>query len=72
MKAGVVEGWYKAGFKDAAILDIEAAIEITIVPVRPEHMEKADKLQPGLHHSMTIPAGLFKAVKTDQLSRLCY
>lgn len=68
MKAGVVEGWYKAGYKDAAILDIEATMDITIVPVRPEHIEKAQKAQPGLHGSMTIPAGLFKAVKTDQLS----
>lgn len=68
MKAHIVEGWYKAGFKDAMILDIEAAIEITIIPITPEHMAKADKLQPGLHRSMTIPAGLFKAVKTDQLS----
>jgi len=68
MKAGVVDGWFKAGFKDAAILDIEAAMEITIVPIRPEHIEKAEKVQPGLHRSMTIPAGLFKAVKSDQLS----
>lgn len=68
MKSGVVEGWFKAGFKDAAVLDIEAAMEITIVPVRPEHMEKAEKAQPGLHRSMTIPAGLFKAVKAEQLS----
>jgi TRAP transporter TAXI family solute receptor len=68
MKAGVVDGWFKAGFKDAAILDIEAAMEITIVPVTKELMEKAEKAQPGLHRSMTIPAGLFKAVTRDQLS----
>jgi hypothetical protein len=68
MKAGVVDGWFKAGFKDAAVLDIEAAMEITIVPVTKEIMEKADKVQPGLHRSMTIPAGLFKAVTRDQLS----
>lgn len=68
MKAGVVDGWFKAGFKDAAILDIEAAMEITIVPVTKELMDKADKAQPGLHRSMTIPAGLFKAVTQDQLS----
>jgi len=68
MKAGVVDGWFKAGFKDAAILDIEAAMEITIVPVTKELMEKADKVQPGLHRSMIIPAGLFKAVTQDQLS----
>ncbi len=68
MKAGVVDGWFKAGFKDAAILDIEAAMEITIVPVTKELMEKAEKVQPGLHRSMTIPAGLFKAVTQDQLS----
>jgi TRAP transporter TAXI family solute receptor len=68
MKAGVVEGWYKAGFKDAAILDIEAAMDVTIGPVTREQMEKAEKAQPGLHRSMTIPAGLFKSVKSDQLS----
>jgi TRAP transporter TAXI family solute receptor len=62
MKAGVVDGWFKAGFKDAAVLDIEAAMEITIVPVTKEIMDKADKVQPGLHRSMTIPKGLFKAV----------
>ena len=68
MKAGVVDGWFKAGFKDAAVLDIEAAMEISVVPIRTDHMEKAEKAQPGLHRSMTIPAGLFKAVKNDQLS----
>lgn len=68
MKAGVVDGWFKAGFKDAAVLDIEAAMEITIVPVTKEIMEKGDKIQPGLHRTMTIPAGLFKAVSRDQLS----
>jgi len=68
MKAGVVDGWFKAGFKDAAVLDIEAAMEITIVPVTKEIMEKGDKVQPGLHRTMTIPAGLFKAVTSDQLS----
>lgn len=68
MKAGVVDGWFKAGFKDAAVLDIEAAMEITIVPVTRAQMDKADKAQPGLHRSMNIPAGLFKAVKAEQLS----
>jgi TRAP transporter TAXI family solute receptor len=68
MKAAVVDGWFKAGFKDAAVLDIEAAMDITIVPVTPEVMAKAEKIQPGLHRDMTIPAGLFKAVKSDQLS----
>jgi TRAP transporter TAXI family solute receptor len=68
MKAGVVEGWFKAGFKDAAILDIEAAMDITIVPVTQALMEKAEKVQPGLHRSMMIPKGLFKAVTSDQLS----
>ncbi len=68
MKAGVVDGWFKAGFKDAAVLDIESAMEITVVPVTKEIMEKAEKVQPGLHRSMTIPAGLFKAVTSEQLS----
>ncbi len=68
MKSGVVDGWFKAGFKDAAILDIEAAMEINIVALKPEHFERAERLQPGIHRSMTIPAGLFKAVTADQLS----
>lgn len=68
MKSGVVDGWYKAGFKDAAVLDIESAMEINVIALKPEHFEKADRLQPGIHRSMTIPADLFKAVKSDQLS----
>lgn len=68
MKANVVDGWFKAGFKDAAVLDIESAMEITVVPVTKEIMDKAEKVQPGLHRTMTIPAGLFKAVTRDQLS----
>ena len=68
MKAGVVQGWYKAGFKDAMILDLEAAMDITIIPITAEHIDKADKAQPGIHRSTTIPAGLFRAVEADQLS----
>ncbi|MDI6726480.1 MAG: TAXI family TRAP transporter solute-binding subunit [Smithellaceae bacterium] len=68
MKSGVVDGWFKAGFKDAAILDIESAMDINVISLKPEHFARADKEQPGIHRSMTIPADLFKAVKTDQLS----
>jgi hypothetical protein len=68
MKAGTVDGWFKAGFKDSAILDIEAARDIEIVEIDEEHIEKASKAQPGVHRSTTIPAGLFDAVQSEQLS----
>lgn len=68
MKAGVVVGWYKAGWKDAAILDIEAAIPINIVPIRPEHMEKHLKKYPGQGFARMIPAGLYKGQPKEQLS----
>jgi len=68
MKAGTVDGWFKAGFKDASILEVEAVRDIYIVPVTEENMRKAEEAQPGLHMCTTIPAGLFKSIKTDQLS----
>jgi TRAP transporter TAXI family solute receptor len=68
MRAGVVDGWFKAGFKDAMILDLETAMEINVINLKPEHFARAEKVQPGLHLSMPIPAGLFRAVKSEQLS----
>lgn len=68
MKSGVVSGWYKAGFKDSAILDLESSMEINVLPVTKEQIEVMNKKYPGQAKTMTIPAGLFKAVTKDQLS----
>ncbi|MCX7873947.1 MAG: TAXI family TRAP transporter solute-binding subunit [Caldimicrobium sp.] len=68
MKAGVVKAWYKAGFKDSAILDLESVMEIRILPVTKEMIDKFNSVYPGQGISMTIPAGLFKSVTKPQLS----
>ena len=68
MKAGVVRGWFKAGFKDSAILELESTMDINVLPVTADMIEKMNKKYPGQGKSMTIPAGLFKAVPKDQLS----
>lgn len=68
MKSGVVKGWYKAGFKDSAILDLEAHMDIRILPVTKQYIEQFNKVYPGQGLMMEIPAGLFKSVKKPQLS----
>ncbi|MEN2986407.1 MAG: TAXI family TRAP transporter solute-binding subunit [Thermodesulfovibrionaceae bacterium] len=68
MKSGVVKGWYKAGYKDSAILDLEANMDIRILPVTKEMVDQFNKIYPGQGLMMEIPAGLFKSVKTPQLS----
>ncbi|MBI2882030.1 MAG: TAXI family TRAP transporter solute-binding subunit [Candidatus Tectomicrobia bacterium] len=68
LKSGVVQGWYKAGYKDAAILDVEAAMDINIIPVGFEDIKKMNQKFPGQGKALTVPAGLFKALKQDQLS----
>jgi TRAP transporter TAXI family solute receptor len=68
MKGGAVETWFKAGFKDAMLMELEAAIDMTVISLRPEHFEVAERKHPGIHRSITIPAGIFKSVKADQLS----
>lgn len=68
MKSGVVHGWFKAGFKDAAVLDVEAAMDINIIPVTPADIDKMNEKFPGQGKSLPIPAGLFRAVEKDQLS----
>jgi len=68
MKSGVAKGWFKAGYKDAAIMDIEAAMKITIIPVTPKMIDIMNAKYPGHGKSMTVPAGLFKAITKDQLS----
>lgn len=66
MKAGIIHAWFKAGFHDAMILDIEAAMDIKIIPVSRELIERANEVQPGLHRWATIPGGHFRGVEADQ------
>ncbi|MCS7149472.1 MAG: TAXI family TRAP transporter solute-binding subunit [Caldimicrobium sp.] len=68
MKSGVVKAWYKAGYKDSAILDLESVMDIKILPVTKEMIDKFNSIYPGQGISMTIPAGLFKSVQKPQLS----
>jgi len=68
MKAGTVQGWSKAGFKDAMILDIESTMDINVIPIRKEMIDKMNQKYPGHGKSVMIPAGVFKAVQKDQLS----
>ncbi|MCS7214617.1 MAG: TAXI family TRAP transporter solute-binding subunit [Thermodesulfovibrio sp.] len=68
MKSGVVKGWYKAGYKDSAILDLEANMDIRILPVSKQLVDQFNKVYPGQGLMMDIPAGLFKSVKTAQPS----
>lgn len=68
LKSGVAQGWYKAGFKDSAILDLESAMEVNILPVTQKMVDAANQKYPGQAKSMMIPSGLFKAVKKDELS----
>jgi TRAP transporter TAXI family solute receptor len=68
MKSGVVQGWYKAGFKDAMIMDIESTMEINIIPIREEMIDKLNQKYPGHGRSVMVPAGMLKALKKDQLS----
>ncbi|MCX8027143.1 MAG: TAXI family TRAP transporter solute-binding subunit [Thermodesulfovibrionales bacterium] len=68
LKSGVASGWYKAGFKDASILDLESSMDINVIPITKKHVENMEKKYPGQIKTMTIPAGLFKAVTKEQLS----
>ncbi len=68
MKSGSVKGWFKAGFKDAAILDLESAMEINIIPVNKNYIDKMNAKYPAHGLLMPIPAGLFKATPKEQIS----
>jgi len=68
LKSGVAQGWFKAGFKDSAILDLESTMEINVLPIDKKMIDKMNEKYPGQAKSMNIPANLFKAVKKDQLS----
>jgi hypothetical protein len=68
MKSGVVKGWFKAGFKDAAILDLESTMDINILPIDREMIDKMNAKYPGHGLMMMVPGGLFKAIEREQLS----
>ncbi len=68
MKSGVVVAWMKAGYKDAAILDLESTMDINVLEITPEMIEKMNAKYPGHGMMMTIPGGLFNAVKNEQTS----
>ena len=68
MKSGGVVGWFKAGFKDAAVLDLESAMEVNIIPVTKSQIDKMNAKYPAHGLIMPIPAGLFKATPKEQIS----
>jgi uncharacterized protein len=68
MKSGVVKGWFKAGYKDAAIMDLESTMDINILTITPEMIEKMNAKYPAHGMMMTIPAKLFNAVPKEQNS----
>lgn len=64
----VVDGWFKAGFKDFSIVNIAATMEINVLPVEQRMIDKMNEKYPGQAKSMMIPARLFTPVKNEQLS----
>ncbi|MEJ5226424.1 TAXI family TRAP transporter solute-binding subunit [Thermodesulfovibrio sp.] len=68
MKAGTVKGWYKSGFRDKAIVELESSMDIRILPVTQQMIDQFNNTYPGYGHSIKIPAGLFKSVKKPQMS----
>ena len=68
MKSGAVKCWYKAGYKDDAIVELEKLMDINILSVNKEMIEKMNAKYPGYGLSITVPKGLYKAIKTNQLS----
>ncbi len=68
LKSGVVKAWFKAGFKDSAILDLESNMDIVVFDVDQKLVDNFNKVYPGQGLSMKIPAGLFKSVKKEQNS----
>ena len=68
MRSGAVKCWYKAGYKDDAIVELENFMDITIFSVNKEMIEKMNAKYLGYGLSITIPKGLYKAIKTNQLS----
>jgi TRAP transporter TAXI family solute receptor len=68
MKSGAVQCWYKAGYKDSAIIELEQVMEINILSINEEMIEKINKKYPGYGMSIAVPKGLYKALTENQLS----
>lgn len=68
LKLGVVKVWYKAGYKDKAIVELEALMDINILPITQEMINKINAVYPGYGLSISVPAGLYRALKHNQLS----
>lgn len=68
IKSGAVKCWYKAGYKDDAIVELEKFMEIKIFSINQEMIKKMNAKFPGYGLSVSIPAGIYNAVTIDQLS----
>ena len=68
MKSGAVKCWYKAGYKDDAIVELETLMDINILSVNKAMIEKMNAKYPGYGLSVSVPKGLYKAIKTKQIS----
>lgn len=68
MKSGAVQCWYKAGYKDSAIVELEEVMEINILSLNEEMIEKMNTKYPGYGLSINVPKGLYKALSEKQLS----
>lgn len=69
MKAGVVDGYLKAGWLDAAILDIASVRPINLLPVTPEYLEKLRETFPGHGIISGIkPGGMYPGQDEDVYS----
>lgn len=69
MIAGMVDGYLKAGWGDAAILAIAAVRPVNLVPVTPEYLEKLQEMFPG--HGLISgykPAGMYPGEDEDTYS----
>lgn len=69
MIAGVVDGYLKAGWLDAAILAIAAVRPINLLPVTPEYLEKLREMFPG--HGLISeykPGGMYPGEYEDTYS----
>ena len=68
MRSGAVKCWYKAGYRDDAVVELQDFMDIKILPVTQAMIGKMNAAYPGYGLSVTIPAGLYRSVTEDQLS----
>jgi uncharacterized protein len=68
MKSGVIDGWFKAGYKDSAIMDLESTMDINILPIPQKMIDRMNEKYPGQGKTMPVPANLFKAIPKEQVS----